>query len=137
MAPLIIVVMITTMSGILAYAAAAIAIIWGAAHLTPTRAVVAGFGELAISNRLILTMEWIAEGVTLIFIGILVAVTQSIGGAAGSSLSAAIKLTAAAMLMAMAVLTALTGARSNVVFFKICPVVKAVAAMLLIGSSLT
>jgi type III secretory pathway component EscS len=125
------------MSEALAYAAAVVAIAWGAAHLVPTRAVVSGFGELTASNRLILTMEWVAEGATLIFIGILVAVTQSVGGIAAGSLSAAIKLVAAAMLLAMAVLTALTGARSDVVFFKICPVVKGVAALLLIASAVT
>src|SRR5215831_6068445 len=70
-----------------------------------------------------------------LFIGILVAVTQSVGSVAAASLSAAIKLVVAAMLTAMALLTALTGARSDVVFFKVCPVVKVVAATLLIASA--
>jgi hypothetical protein len=41
---------------------------------------------------------------------------------------------AAAMLLAMAALTALTGARGLVVFFKICPLVKTTAAVLLLAS---
>jgi hypothetical protein len=35
----------------------------------PTRAVAAGFEPVSLDNRRILVMEWIAEGVTLIFIG--------------------------------------------------------------------
>jgi hypothetical protein len=120
-------------SGILTYASAAIAVGWGVAHLIPTRAVVSGFGALAAGNRLILTMEWVGEGMTLIFIGVLVAVVGS-AGAAPDQLATAIKVLAAGMLMAMAVLTAATGARSDVVFFKICPAVKAIAALLLLAS---
>lgn len=121
-------------SDILIYASAAIAVGWGVAHLAPTRAVVSGFGELAAGNRLILTMEWVGEGATLIFVGVLVAVVGSVG-AATDQLATAIKLLAAGMLVAMAVLTATTGARSDVVFFKICPAVKAIAALLLLASS--
>ena len=123
-------------SGILTYATAAIAVSWGVAHLAPTRAVISGFGELATGNRLILTMEWVGEGVTLIFIGVLVAVVSAMG-AATDQLTIAIKVLAAGMLVAMAVLTATTGARSDVVFFKICPAVKGIAALLLLGSIVT
>ena len=42
---------------------------------------------------------------------------------------------AAALLVALGVLTALTGARTRVVWFKICPVVMAVAAVLLLAAS--
>ena len=41
------------------------------------------------------------------------------------------------MLIAMAVLTALTGARTSVIPIKVCPIIKAVAAVLfLVGSIL-
>jgi hypothetical protein len=107
-------------SGIPTYASAAIAVGWGVACLAPTRAVVSGFGELAAGNRLILTMEWVSEGVTLIFVGVLVAVVGSVG-AATDQLATAIKGLAAGMLVAMAVLTATTGARSDVVFSRSAP----------------
>jgi hypothetical protein len=45
-------------------------IIWGVAHLFPTKSVVGGFGSLSIDNKHIITMEWITEGITLIFIGL-------------------------------------------------------------------
>ena len=52
----------------------AVCIVWGGAHLVPTRKVVAGFGELSTDNRRLLAMEWIAEGLTLCFVGAFVVV---------------------------------------------------------------
>jgi hypothetical protein len=46
---------------------------WGVAHLFPTGNVVRGFGDISPDNRRIITMEWIIEGVALVFIGVLVA----------------------------------------------------------------
>jgi hypothetical protein len=33
-------------------------------HAIPTRAVVAGFGEISVDNRRVLVQEWLAEAVT-------------------------------------------------------------------------
>ena len=46
---------------------------WGIAHLFPTRSVVKGFEDISLDNKRIITMEWIIEGVSLIFIGAIVA----------------------------------------------------------------
>jgi hypothetical protein len=54
---------------VLAYIAAAMTAAWGAAHI-PTGRIVAGFGTLSTDNRLILTMEWVAEGFTLVLLGV-------------------------------------------------------------------
>jgi hypothetical protein len=51
---------------------AAITIIWGISHLFPTKSVVKGFGDITADNKNIIAMEWIVEGVSLIFIGIIV-----------------------------------------------------------------
>jgi hypothetical protein len=58
---------------ILLYVGAAFPLFWGIAHLFPTKSVVKGFGDISLDNRRIITMEWIIEGVSLIFIGILTA----------------------------------------------------------------
>jgi hypothetical protein len=55
---------------ILLYAASALVSAWGLAHLVPTRAVVAGFGPISVDNRRVLTMEWVAEGITMLFVGV-------------------------------------------------------------------
>lgn len=60
------------MADILLYVASAMIGLWGIAHLFATQGVVAGFGELTVDNRRIITMEWIVEGVALVSIGILV-----------------------------------------------------------------
>jgi hypothetical protein len=61
------------MSNVLALVAATLTITWGTAHLFPTRSVVRGFGDIGVENERVITMEWILEGVTLIFVGVLAA----------------------------------------------------------------
>jgi hypothetical protein len=63
---------------VLLYVGGAIPFLWGTAHLFPTKSVVRGFGEISADNKNIITMEWIIEGIALIFIGTLVAVVTSI-----------------------------------------------------------
>ena len=54
------------------YGGAVLTIIWGVAHIFPTKSVVDGFGNISKDNKHIITMEWIMEGVALIFVGILI-----------------------------------------------------------------
>ena len=56
-------------SDILLYTGAIIIFLWGVAHIVPTKSVVSGFGTISEDNKRIITMEWIAEGLTLCFIG--------------------------------------------------------------------
>jgi hypothetical protein len=121
------------MSDILAYVAGAIALAWGVAHLMPTPRVVAGDEPLTADNRQILTMEWVAEGLTLVFLGVLIVVVTTSGSPSDAVRTAVTGLTAG-MLLVMAGLTAATGARTRVVFFRICPIVKTAAAVLLVSS---
>ena len=60
------------MNEILLYLGGALTIGWGTAHLYPTRKIVAGFGDISRDSQLVLTMEWLAEAVLLIFTGLLV-----------------------------------------------------------------
>jgi hypothetical protein len=55
------------------YLASLLLVAWGVAHLFPTKNVVKGFGNISLDNRRVMTMEWINEGATLIFIGVLTA----------------------------------------------------------------
>jgi len=74
-------------------------------------------------------MEWIAEGLTLCFIG---ALTLLVTVLAGSQSQAAhiMYQASAVMLIIMAGLTLLTGARTSIVPIKICPIVKTTVAIL-------
>jgi hypothetical protein len=120
---------------VLLYAGSIIITIWGIAHIIPTKGVVAGFGKLSGDNTKIITMEWIAEGLTLVFIGILtLAVTFLVGSRDPGAL--VVYRGSAVMLVLMAALTLFTGARTKIIPIKICPLVKTVVAILfLVGST--
>jgi len=123
-------------NAILLYVGAAVITIWGIAHIVPTKSVVNGFEKISQDNRRIITMEWIAEGLTLCFIGLLV-LFITIWGETQNRTSAIVYLTSAVMLVVMAVLTSVTGARTSIVPIKICPFVKiAVAILFFLGTVL-
>lgn len=119
----------------LLYAASLILVSWGVAHLVPTRKVVASFGPISLDSRRVLAMEWVAEGLAMVFVGVLVAIVTLEDS--GNPVALLVYRLSAGLLAAVAVLTALTGARTPVGWFKACPAVMAVCiALILIGSSL-
>ena len=121
---------------VLAYAGGTAITLWGIAHIVPTRSVVAGFGAISEDNRLIITMEWAAEGLALSFIGVLVMLITALDGSEDAA-SLNVYRISAGMLLVMAVWTLLTGARTSILPIKICPIVKTgVAALLLVASVL-
>jgi hypothetical protein len=117
-------------SQMLLYAGAAIAAFWGIAHLVATRAVVRGFGEISSSNRHVLTMEWILEGVSLVWIGALVAGVTSIDML--NAVSRAVYLLSAAGLLAFAIVSLFTGFKVKFLPFRLCPFLFIAAAILIL-----
>ncbi len=116
---------------ILIYIGGTIITLWGIGHLFPTKGIVSGFGQLSEDNRLIITMEWLAEGFTLIFIGVLSLVVVSIA-APGEKIASAVYLALAAMLAALAGLSFFTGFKTSIMPIKACPFVKLTVALLFI-----
>ena len=114
---------------ILLYVAAAFVGLWGIAHLFPTKNVVQGFGELSADNRNIVTMEWIVEGVALIFIGVLIAVVTAVDHL--SPAAGAVYYTTTFALVALALVSLRTGFKVKMLPFKLCPVIFTVAALLI------
>ncbi len=118
---------------VLAYLAAALIAAWGIAHAVPTKRVVAGFAPITADNRRVLTQEWLAESFTMWGMATLVvAVTAT---ATDIQVTAIVYRVVAVLLIALAVLTALTGARTPIVWFKVCPVLLATSAALLLVAS--
>jgi hypothetical protein len=115
---------------VLLYLGAALTSLWGIAHLFPTRSVVRGFGDISPDNRRIITMEWIVEGVALIFIGLLTAVVTSINPA--SDVSGAVYLIAAIGLLVLAVVSLFTGFKVNFLPFRLCPFIFTASAVLIL-----
>jgi len=118
---------------VLAYIAAALIAVWGIAHAVPTKRVVAGFAPITADNRRILTQEWLAESLTMWgMAALVVAVTAT---AADMQITATVYRVVAGLLVTLAVLTAFTGARTPVVWFKVCPALLATSAALLVVAS--
>ncbi len=111
------------------YLGSAVIFVWGIAHLAATRPVVDGFGPLSPDNRRVITMEWILEGATPCFLGVLPALVESTGGRSTPIGSVVIRA-CVGMPVLMAIVSAFTGARTSVVPTKACPIVKSVAAAL-------
>ena len=114
---------------LLLYIGAAITFLWGVAHLFPTASIVKGFGEITADNKNIITMEWIIEGVALIFIGVVVAGVTFIG--ADNNVSAFIYLASSSLLIVLAIISLFTGFKVNFFPFKLCPVLFTLSAILI------
>lgn len=99
----------------------ALPIVWGIAHLLPTRSIVEGFGDITLDNKRILTMEWITEAVALIFSGAVVIAVTYVDRASG--VAGAVYLLSFAMLNTLSVVSLFTGFRVNFFAFKLCPLI--------------
>jgi hypothetical protein len=121
---------------ILLYTGSGAIAFWGIMHMVKTRAVVGGFGQLSDDNRLVLTMEWILEGVTLCFIAALVVVVTLHAGSE-TSLARLVYRVSGLMLIVMAMVSLFTGARASPLPYKLCPpIFGSVAALYLVASTL-
>jgi predicted transglutaminase-like protease len=123
------------MKKILLYVAGTLTLLWGISHLFPTANVVRDFGDISFDNKMIITMEWIVEGMTLIFFGTLTIIVTMVD--TKSRLSRTIYVSIAGMLFALSILSVFTGFRVNFLPFKLCPVIFSISAILiLIGNHL-
>ena len=124
------------MNDTLIYIGSAIIILWGVAHLIPTKNIIKGFGDISADNKKILAMELISEGLTLVFLGVLPVLVTAFGDSR-SMAAHIIYYAEAGMLLVMALVTTFTGARTPVFWYKLCPAVKViVAAFFVLGSVL-
>ena len=120
---------------VLAYSGSIIILIWGAAHLFPTRAIVRGFGSISEDNRRIITMEWLAEGVAMIYMGVLALLVTAITSRSAVA-SLLVYFTTATALIVMAILGWLTYARTPIIPMKLCPWIQSLSALILIAGAI-
>ena len=116
------------------YLGALFTLAWGVAHLFPTKSVVKGFGEISRDNRNIITMEWVVEGVCLIFIGLLTAVVTIVDRS--STLARAVYWVCFAELNVLSIVSLFTGFKVNFLPFKLCPVIFTGSSILILLGSL-
>jgi hypothetical protein len=117
------------MDSMLVYIGAGLTTLWGIGHLIPTKSTVAGFGEISEDNKRIITMEWINEGVTLIFIGVVVAAVTFLDP--GSIATFAVYLISIIALVVLALISLFTGFKINFLPFKLCPIIFSISAVLI------
>jgi len=122
------------MASALAYIAAAITGVWGVLHVVPTAKVVRGFAPITRDNHYVILQEWVAEAITMW--GIAALVISVTGAGTGQSAAVAAYGVSASVLVALGTLTALTGARTGVIWFKLCPLLLGASAVLLIAAAL-
>ncbi|UCC79721.1 MAG: hypothetical protein JSW64_15900 [Candidatus Zixiibacteriota bacterium] len=116
---------------VLLFAGATLTVLWGIAHLFPTRSVVRGFGDISADNRHIITMEWIIEGVALIFIGLLVIIVAVIDSR--NMVSTAVYILSAGGLIVLAIVSLFTGFKVNFLPYKLCPFIFSISALLILA----
>ena len=105
----------------LLYLASLLLVMWGVSHLFPTKNVVKGFGDISLDNQRIITMEWINEGATLIFIGMLTAAVTLVDPA--SLLARTVYWLTIIMLNALSIISLFTGFKVNFVPYRLCPII--------------
>ncbi len=123
------------MNAVLAYLSAALIAAWGVAHAIPTRQVLAGFSPITPDNRRIIQQEWLAEAITMWGLAAVIIAATAAGGT-NADVRAWVYRAVSALLIALAALTAFTGARTPVIWFKICPVLLSITAAMLLAASL-
>ena len=114
---------------IMLYIGSVLTVIWGIAHLFPTQSVVQGFGDISIDNKRIITMEWIIEGVALIFIGVLVGAVTVVD--ATNTVSTVVYSISICGLLVLALVSLFTGFRISFLPFRLCPFIFTASAVLI------
>jgi hypothetical protein len=115
---------------VLLYLASALLLFWGVGHLFPTKSVVKGFGNISLDNKRIITMEWIIEGVTIIFIAVVVASITYMNDR--SPISKMIYWLCFIVLNVLSGISLLTGFKIKFLPFKLCPVIFTTASLLIL-----
>lgn len=116
------------------YLGSTLTTIWGVAHLFPTNSVVKGFGDITTDNKRIITMEWIIEGVFLIFIGFLCAGLTFLDHK--NIISIYVFIFSSVFLFILAIISLFTGFRVNFWPYKLCPFIFSLSSILIIIGTL-
>ncbi|MCG3226222.1 MAG: hypothetical protein H7645_04825 [Candidatus Heimdallarchaeota archaeon] len=115
----------------LLYIGSIIIFLWGVGHLFPTKNIVEGFGDLSEDNKKIITMEWIAEGLALCFLGLLPLFLTIFSDQSEVAFFIG-NLCCVSMLVVLAILSFFTGAKTSVLPMKLCPFIKLTGATLML-----
>jgi hypothetical protein len=105
-----------------------LAILWGIAHIIPARSLVKGFSNISFNNIQTITIEWIVEGLTLVFLGVLVIV---ITNHVNNPVAKIVYLLSSLLLFTMAILSPFTGFWTDFLPYKLCPTIFSASALMI------
>lgn len=114
------------------YIGAAVIEGWGIAHLANTAGVLQSFKPMAPDTRRVVAMEWIMEVLLLVFIAVLVVVFTVAGAPQAARL---VDWLSGSVLVVMAIVSLLTGARASFWAYNLCPMIFLSAATLFVIGS--
>ncbi len=117
-------------NSIILYISAGLLVFWGIAHLIPTRSIVKDFGHVSPDNKKIISMEWINEGVFLIFIGSVIGVLTYFDYK--NDVAIILYLICFVALNVLALISLFTGFRIRFLPFRLCPLIFLTSAFLII-----
>ena len=117
------------MGKILIYTGAMLPLIWGISHIFPTKSVVQGFGDISQDNKYIIVMEWLIEGIALIFVGVLIVIVTIMDPT--SKISIATYIVSSCFLFVLAIVSLFTGFKIDFIPFRLCPIIFTLSAVLI------
>jgi hypothetical protein len=91
---------------------------------------VKGFGDISVDNKNILAMEWINEGATLVFLGILVLLV-TLADPLGR-ISVLVYACVFGFLNVLSLISLFTGFRVNFLPYKLCPIIFSGSSLLIL-----
>lgn len=116
-------------SNLFYYLGGIIPLFMGIVHFFPTKSVVNGFGNISADNKLIITMEWIVEGVMLIFVGTIIIGVTTLGPT--NNVGIFIYMSSIIVLLALSTISFFTGRKVDKLPIKICPLLYTISSILL------
>lgn len=123
------------LNSILILIGCAILVLWGIAHIIPTKKVADGFGDIGRDNRITIIMTWASEGFTMLFVGAMVSLFIIFGENDSTGGKIAI-WSSVGFLAFLAFWHAITGARTKVIPMKLCPLIIGTSTILILIGSL-
>ena len=118
----------------IAYIAPAILVLWGVAFILPVREVMHSLGAMSPDGRRIIATEWVAEGMALTFIGLLNLILLMAAGGVDPTVALAMRVSAGALAI-LALWMLVAGFRTRALAIKLCPLVLAGVAVLMVAGT--
>jgi hypothetical protein len=115
------------------YTAATLLALWGAAHLVNTPRVIPSLHPSTVDDRRVITMEWINEGLTLVFLAG-IAITVTLLG--DTNVTRSVLWGTVIMLNVMSAVSLATGFRVKFIAYRLCPVIFTGSSLLIVAGLL-